>query len=56
MIYVCARDTAQIAAKLPPRKRLNTQNKLIIKGLRTLKSQRGYLEVMGFSPYGFTER
>ena len=56
MIYACARDTARIAAKLPPRKRLNTQNKLIIKGLQTLNSQKPYLYVIGLSTYGFTER
>ena len=56
MIYVCARDTARIAAKLPPHKRLNTQNKLIIKGLQTLNSQKPYLYVIGLSTYGFTER
>ena len=56
MIYVCARDTARIAAELPPRKRLNTQNKLIIKGLQTLKSQMSTQAVIGMSHYGFTER
>ena len=50
MIYVCARDTARIAAKLPPHKRLNTQNKLIIKGLQTLNSQKPYLTVAFTSP------